>query len=227
MTRAWIVWHLIEHDLHHGGEISQSLGMIGRLEEARSLVRRADSILEELGMTLERAAAPGLTAGYIELIAGDAAAAEAACRPAYETLAAMGEKARSSSRAALLAATVYEQGRLDEAIRLADEADAVSAVDDMEPQGWIHGVRAKVLARRGRFEEGERIARQNIELMEPTDLLCHRGMAWFDLGEVLRLAGRSAEAAEAFRTAEARFEEKGSEVQVAHSRAAREGLESS
>lgn len=28
-TRAWIVWHLIEHDIHHGGEISQILGMHG------------------------------------------------------------------------------------------------------------------------------------------------------------------------------------------------------
>jgi uncharacterized damage-inducible protein DinB len=25
----WIVWHLVEHDLHHGGEISFSLGMHG------------------------------------------------------------------------------------------------------------------------------------------------------------------------------------------------------
>ena len=29
MTRAWVVWHLIEHDLHHGGEISQILGTNG------------------------------------------------------------------------------------------------------------------------------------------------------------------------------------------------------
>ncbi len=28
-TRQWIVWHLIEHDLHHGGELSYSLGMHG------------------------------------------------------------------------------------------------------------------------------------------------------------------------------------------------------
>jgi uncharacterized damage-inducible protein DinB len=28
-TRAWVVWHLIEHDLHHGGEISQILGTNG------------------------------------------------------------------------------------------------------------------------------------------------------------------------------------------------------
>jgi uncharacterized damage-inducible protein DinB len=29
-TRQWIIWHLLEHDLHHGGELSYSLGMIGR-----------------------------------------------------------------------------------------------------------------------------------------------------------------------------------------------------
>jgi uncharacterized damage-inducible protein DinB len=28
-TRQWVVWHLIEHDLHHGGEISQILGSHG------------------------------------------------------------------------------------------------------------------------------------------------------------------------------------------------------
>jgi uncharacterized damage-inducible protein DinB len=28
-TRKWMVWHVIEHDLHHGGEISYSLGMHG------------------------------------------------------------------------------------------------------------------------------------------------------------------------------------------------------
>lgn len=28
-TRTWVVWHLIEHDLHHGGEISQILGTNG------------------------------------------------------------------------------------------------------------------------------------------------------------------------------------------------------
>ena len=28
-TRSWVIWHLIEHDLHHGGEISQILGTNG------------------------------------------------------------------------------------------------------------------------------------------------------------------------------------------------------
>ena len=29
LTRQWVVWHLIEHDLHHGGEISLTLGIHG------------------------------------------------------------------------------------------------------------------------------------------------------------------------------------------------------
>jgi uncharacterized damage-inducible protein DinB len=29
LTRAWVIWHLIEHDLHHGGEVSLTLGTHG------------------------------------------------------------------------------------------------------------------------------------------------------------------------------------------------------
>jgi uncharacterized damage-inducible protein DinB len=29
VTRAWVVWHVMEHDVHHGGEISQILGTNG------------------------------------------------------------------------------------------------------------------------------------------------------------------------------------------------------
>jgi uncharacterized damage-inducible protein DinB len=29
LSRSWVVWHVLEHDLHHGGEISLTLGMHG------------------------------------------------------------------------------------------------------------------------------------------------------------------------------------------------------
>jgi uncharacterized damage-inducible protein DinB len=29
LSRAWVVWHVLEHDLHHGGELSLTLGMYG------------------------------------------------------------------------------------------------------------------------------------------------------------------------------------------------------
>ena len=28
-TRQWIVWHVLEHEIHHGGEISLALGTLG------------------------------------------------------------------------------------------------------------------------------------------------------------------------------------------------------
>lgn len=29
LSRAWIIWHILEHDVHHGGEVSLMLGMHG------------------------------------------------------------------------------------------------------------------------------------------------------------------------------------------------------
>jgi uncharacterized damage-inducible protein DinB len=29
VSRAWVVWHVMEHDLHHGGELSLTLGLHG------------------------------------------------------------------------------------------------------------------------------------------------------------------------------------------------------
>ncbi|HEV2581173.1 MAG TPA: DinB family protein, partial [Ktedonobacteraceae bacterium] len=26
-SRQWVIWHVIEHDLHHGGEVSLTLGI--------------------------------------------------------------------------------------------------------------------------------------------------------------------------------------------------------
>ena len=28
-SRGWIIWHVLEHEIHHGGEISLVLGMKG------------------------------------------------------------------------------------------------------------------------------------------------------------------------------------------------------
>jgi len=28
-TRQWVIWHMLEHDLYHAGELSLTLGMYG------------------------------------------------------------------------------------------------------------------------------------------------------------------------------------------------------
>jgi tetratricopeptide (TPR) repeat protein len=235
--------HTIAEDIEHGERalvsvdetspsqafnhlgLGVSRAMLGQFDQARQHIRRGATVLRELGMTLELAAAVGLSGGIVQLAAGDFAAAEAAVRPAYETLVAVGEMARMSSRAALLAAVLYEQGRYDDAMDLVEEADADTAADDMEPQIWLRGVRAKVLAQRGMFESAEREAVDNCRLAETTEWPAYTGMAWLDLAEVLHLAGRNEEAARAARTAEDYFDLKGALVLLERARAFREVLE--
>ena len=204
--------------------LAVSRAMIGDFDEARSHLKRGASILRELGMTLELAASVGLSGGFVEMVAGDLEAAEATVRAGYDTLKEMGESLRVTSRAALLANILYLQGRYDEAMDLVDEAD-ISARDDMEPRIWLQGVRAKVLARRGRFEEAELEARDNARLAEGTDWPGYKGMACSDLAEVLHLAGRSDDAAAAARRSEEFFEAKGSLVLLDQVRRFREEIE--
>jgi tetratricopeptide (TPR) repeat protein len=65
-----------------------------------------------------------------------------------------------------------------------------------------------VLARRGELEEAEWLVRGAIEIGERTEDLNSKAEARADLGEVLALAGRREEAAEAVEEALARFEAK-------------------
>jgi hypothetical protein len=75
-----------------------------------------------------------------------------------------------------------------------------------------HQVRAKVAARRGELAEGECLARLAVGLGERTDAVDSQAWTYADLGEVLALAGRLDEAAEALEIARARFQRKGNVV---------------
>jgi tetratricopeptide (TPR) repeat protein len=85
-------------------------------------------------------------------------------------------------------------------------------------------VRAKVLARRGEHAEAERHAREAVAIGEETEVLDAQGDTYADLAEVLLLAGRAEEAAEAFEQALARYERKGNIVMAARTRDRLEAL---
>ena len=81
--------------------------------------------------------------------------------------------------------------------RCATRASGSPRAEDLATQAIWRGVRAKVLARRGRHEEAEALAREAVALVEPTDLLTDQGDALLALAEVLELRGGRAEAAAA------------------------------
>ena len=202
-----------------------SLAMVGRFDEARSFGRRGASTLRELGMALELAATAGMSAAVVELVASTSTPRRRRSAPAYDTLKEMGEVGRLSSRAAVLGEVLYRQGRIEEALTVAEEAIAISATDDMEPQIWSRSVRAKALASLRRFDEAEREARASVALSEATDWPGYQGTAWLALAEVLQLATRPKEAAEAASEAETRYERKGSTVMAARVRRFRAEIE--
>ena len=84
--------------------------MRGRFDEARALYRRSRATLDELGWRFDAALTSAVASGPVELIAGDAAAAEAELRRDYDALAAMGERNYISTTAAFLAEALYRRG---------------------------------------------------------------------------------------------------------------------
>jgi Flp pilus assembly protein TadD len=85
--------------------------------------------------------------------------------------------------------------------------------------------KAKLLARRGRQAEAEKLAREAVAVSEETDALNDQGDVLMDLAEVLALAGKGDEAAAALEQALALYVRKGSVVMAERTRARLEELQ--
>ncbi|HEX5949272.1 MAG TPA: adenylate/guanylate cyclase domain-containing protein [Actinomycetota bacterium] len=191
--------------------------MLGRFDGTGDKLDRAEAVLEDLGLGLIALTSEEVRAA-VHLLAGDPEAAERAFRRTYEALERAGERGVLSTTSAELAGAVYEQGRFEEAERHAAVSEEAGASDDVATQLLVRGVRAKLAARRGSFEEAEALARSALELAARTEAPNFHGHAWLDLAEVLRLAGRTAEASAALQEAARQFEAKGNVVSAARAR---------
>src|SRR5262249_56533467 len=103
--------------------------MRGNFSDARSLYGESQAILRDLGQTVSLAALQTWS-GAVELLAGDAYAAERELRAAFETLEPMGDKANLATIAASLAAALHLQGRDDEADALTALSSELASDDD-------------------------------------------------------------------------------------------------
>ena len=72
---------------------------------------------------------------------------------------------------------------------MTEESEEIADADDVATQYLWRSVRAKLLARRGRFDEAESMGREAIEIIETAQDPDSQGYAWIDLAEVLRMAG--------------------------------------
>jgi class 3 adenylate cyclase len=195
--------------------------MQGEFDVARSLTGEANAIVDKLGHMY--GAGVEQHEASVDLLAGEPVRAEERLRWAYERLDEMGEKALLATTAAMLAQALYAQGRFDDAESFCRTSRDAAAADDLSAQVECKSASAKILARHGRGEEAEALARDAVALVAATDLLTHHGDAMLDLAEVLELGGKTAEAQAANREALELYERKGNLVSAkrAESRLAR------
>ena len=189
-----------------------ALAMLGRFDEARTILADLRSELAERGGGIRLAAVTGLRSVDVELLADDPAAAAELGSEGCRLLEELGERALLSTVAGKLAQALYALDRFDEADAQARRAADLGASDDAATQMLWRQVRAKVLARRGEQAEAERLALQAIAVCDETDMLDAQGDVYADVAEVFVIAGKHVEAAAALQRAFERYDRKGNLV---------------
>jgi len=167
--------------------LSLLYGYAGRFADSRPAIAHARAVYRRSGARFDWARS-AIPAGEIELIAGDPANAERALTEGCEALRAMGERGFLSSELGLLAEAVYVQGRLGEAQRLTEEAEAAASADDIAAQARWRATRAKVLARRGQLAAARRLADEAAALSSLTSYVLLQAETLVARAEVNRLA---------------------------------------
>ena len=194
--------------------------LIGRFADARALASACFAAEEERGNHLGRAVDSGQLGVMIELLAGEPEAAIALGLEAYEELVAMDATGWASTAAVFLAQANLAAGRPDAAERWTQTCEELGDTSDRFNElvwRWTRGV---AVARRGEFDEGERLARTSVEIADRSDQLVQCGDAHTGLARVLGLAGRDDEARVELEEALRLYELKGATVLVERTRTA-------
>jgi class 3 adenylate cyclase/tetratricopeptide (TPR) repeat protein len=191
--------------------------MQGDFEAAREEYRRSRAMLEELGWRFH-AALTSIDSGPIEMLARNPVAAEAELRRDYATLESLGERNYISTVAALLAESLFAQGRFDEAGAMESTGAGVAAPDDVVTQVILRSVRGRLLARAGRHVEAEEVCREAVELSRTEDDPRDQASALSALAHVLAASGKRDQAAAVQTEALALYQSKGDLVSAAVAR---------
>jgi class 3 adenylate cyclase/tetratricopeptide (TPR) repeat protein len=204
-----------------GGTAATLYGAQGRFDEARAAIARTLAVLEQFGRQLETSFFDRL--GTIELWAGDLEAAEKALRRGLRRAEEIGHQYSRAMLSASLSRILYEQGRYEEAWRATEASEELGAGRPGFSQALWRAIRAVLLARNGKLEAGEELARDAVARVGPESPESV-GLIRIQLAEVLRLAGRTDEARGELEAALRQFELKEHVVFAADVRAKLDGL---
>ena len=181
-----------------------------KFELARESYREGVALIRDAGL-LRETAGSDQGAAYIELRAGDSAAAEAALRAGAEQLAALGDSGFYPTTLLNLAELLALRGADDEALSLCSQAREVMSPVDIDPVSHVEAVEGLLAARRGEHAEGERQARKAIDLLADSDFYEPAGGYRLLLARTLIECGKPDEARVPAAEALAIYEAKGDE----------------
>ncbi len=198
------------------GHLGNLHAMTGKLDLARQLVAMSNATYANLGLTLNSAMSQ--SEAIVELLAGNPAAAEESLRKGYRALEEMGERAFLSTTAALLARSILEQGRDEEAEEFTNVSARLAARGDLLTQILWRSIQARVLSRRGQMQKAEAFARAAVALTLATDFINYKADALLDLAQVLKASQRIEEAAASASEALHFYELKGNTVSASTTR---------
>jgi class 3 adenylate cyclase/tetratricopeptide (TPR) repeat protein len=189
-----------------------SLARLGRFDEARAIIAEARAQQAERGGGILLANLIAFESVWVELLAGDPAAAAEFAAAGFRLHEESGGRGYLYGAAGSVAEALYALDRLDEAEAWANRAAELSSGGDVWTDMQWRGLKALALARRGEHAQAQRLAREAISVGERTELLDQQGAAYAALGEVLALAGEVYEAANALEQALGRYERKENRV---------------
>jgi tetratricopeptide (TPR) repeat protein len=189
-----------------------TLAMIGRFEEARTILAEERAELADRGAGVLLANITAFESAWVERWAGDHAAAAEFGAEGWRLYAGLGETAFLAHAAGNLAQTHYALDRVDEADAWAGRAAELGTRDDAWKEMLWRQVRAKVLARRGHHARAQRLVREAVSIGDETQMLDAQADVYADLAEVLLLGGEPDTAIAALEEAHDRYERKGNLV---------------
>jgi len=179
------------------------LAQLGRFDEAWAVAGEQVERLHELRGTGHEA-----WLGWIVRFEGDEERAADYFRAYCDSLEEHGQFASLSSFAPELGRSLCALGRHEEAEPLALRGRELANDQDLYSQALWRLALALVESSRGQHAKAERLAREAVDVLEPTDSLPEQGNAFVDLATVLAAAGRADEARTALEQALDRYERK-------------------